>query len=250
MIKSLNGLRVLNTRPKNQGQILSKQITEAGGVAIDCPTIEIKACSECWINKLPPLDKVDQAIFISANAVEYCFLQLKAQPIDWPKSIHVIAIGDGTTKALKKYRIIVHDVPKSPDSEHLLTLPCLQKIDNQTLLLFKGEGGRSLIEERLVQKNANLFILPVYQRVAPTICQQFIKSIWQDDAADIILVTSEQSIHNLFKLFSTEAHSWLQNKTYLVISDRLAQVASLFGIKKIKISHPSRIINTLFHYKD
>ncbi|CZR33605.1 Uncharacterised protein [Legionella pneumophila] len=42
----------------------------------------------------------------------------------------------------------------------------------------------------------------------------------------------------------------LQNKPCLVISDRLAKVASLFGIKKILISHPERMIGTLFDYKD
>ncbi|MDI1352404.1 MAG: uroporphyrinogen-III synthase, partial [bacterium] len=89
MIKSLNGLRVLNTRPENKGRLLSEQITQAGGVAIDCPTIAIVNTSLRWLEQLPNLNEVNQAIFISANAVEFCFTSLKREL--WPNTIHVIA---------------------------------------------------------------------------------------------------------------------------------------------------------------
>ena len=82
----------------------------------------------------------------------------------------------------------------------------------------------------------------------PKIDPLLIQTIWQNDQVDIILLTSEQSIHNLFALFGKDALQWLQSKTFLVISERLAQSASLFGIQKIVKSHPERMINTLFDY--
>jgi uroporphyrinogen-III synthase len=130
------------------------------------------------------------------------------------------------------------------------TIVILLKIKQKIILLFKGEGGRTLIEESLITKQAKLIILAVYQRILPAINYQFTNSLWRDDAVDIILLTSEQSIHNLFKLFSQESHDWLQNKPCIVISERLAQIASKLGVKKIKISHPNRIIRTLLDYKD
>jgi uroporphyrinogen-III synthase len=80
----------------------------------------------------------------------------------------------------------------------------------------------------------------------PKVAASFVNSLWHNDAVDIILLTSEQSMHHLFKLFNPEAHRWLQSKPWLVISNRLAQSASLLGIKKITICHPNRIIDSLF----
>ncbi|CEG55795.1 uroporphyrinogen-III synthase [Legionella fallonii] len=248
MNKTLKGVRVLNTRPTNQAHELSKNIIAEGGVAIECPTLEIQATNNAWINALPNLYNVNQAIFISANAVYHCFTQLKLHHLDWPTSIKVIAIGHGSAKALSEFNIPVHHIPEVPDSEHLLNISSLQQIKNQTVLLFKGEGGRTLIAEGLLQKGAHVIPINVYKRGIPQIRQEFINSLWREDLVDIILLTSEQSIHNLFKIFSEEAHNWLQEKPSLVISDRLAKSAALFGMKKIIISHPNGIMNTLLDY--
>ena len=248
MMRTLNGLRVLNTRPQNQAQALSKSIADAGGIAIECPTLEIKATSNAWIRTLPLINEANQAVFVSANAVHYCFTQLKSNNIHWPTQIKVIAIGQGTAKALHELNIHVHDIPEVPDSENLLNLNSLQQLKNQTVLLFKGKGGRELIEEGLLQRGAKTIILNVYKRVLPQIRHQFVNSLWRDDLVDIILLTSEQSIRNLFKIFSKEAHYWLQEKPCLVISERLGKSASLLGMKKIIISHPDRMMNALLDY--
>lgn len=247
MNRTLNGLRILNTRPKNQAHSLSKNITDAGGLSIECPAIEIKATHN-WLGLLPNLNNVSQALFVSVNAVYHCFTQLKLNNIHWPTHIKVIAIGQGSAKALDEFNIPVSTIPDEPHSENLLTINTLQQLKNQTILLFKGEGGRTLIEESLINRGANVKALTVYKRVIPKISHQFINSLWQDDLVDIILLTSEQSIHNLFKIFSKEAHCWLKEKPCLVISERLGNSASLFGIKKIIISRPDWMMNTLFDY--
>lgn len=248
MIQPLNGLRVLNTRPGDQAQPLSQSIRDAGGISIECPTLEIIPSEYNWINLLPDLDSVDQALFISTNAVHHCFTQLEMHRITWPNHIKVIAIGQGSAKALQKFNIQVNSIPEFPDSEHVLSLKCLEQLKNQTVLLFKGEDGRPLIEEGLRQKEANLFILPVYKRVMPKISPQLVNTLWRDDLVDIILLTSEQSIHNLFKIFGKEAHNWLLSKPVVVISERLAHKARLFGITQIIISHPEWMMKTLIDY--
>lgn len=250
MNQSLRGLRILNTRPKWQAQTLSKDIAKFGGVVIECPTLEIIASENNWFNSLPDLKQVHHAIFVSPNAVHYGIGQLLQNKITWPAKINVIAIGQGTAKALNTFRVQVNNIPDEPDSERLLALDTLQQLKNQTVLLFKGEGGRKLIEEGLLARGAQLFSLPVYQRAMPEVRHQLLNSLWHDDLVDIILFTSEQSMHNLFKMFSKESHSWLRHKPCLVISERLAKEASLSGMKKIIISHPDRMINTLFDYKD
>lgn len=247
MIHSLHGLRILNTRPAHQAKKLTHELIEAGGLVVECPTIEIQDNAH-WLEALPDLHTIDQAIFISPNAVHYFFKQLLTHHIQWPSSINIIAIGESTASALNDYQLLCTDIPNVPNSEHLLKLKSLRHVKNQKILLVKGKGGRPLIEDTLAQRGAVVLPQMVYQRELPTIAAEFIESIWQNNQVDIILLTSEQSIQNLFLLFGQEAIPWLQSKPYLVISDRLAQSASLLGIQKIVKSHPQRMINTLLDY--
>lgn len=250
MKQSLNGLRVLNTRPHDQAQKLGQSIRAAGGQNIECPALEIQPTANCWVNALPDLQQIRHAIFVSQNAVHYCFNQLRQSHINWPATINVIAIGQGTAKALAEFNVHVNEFPQLPDSEHLLALNSLQNIKNQTVLLFKGEGGRALIENHLALHQAKVHSLLVYKRVMPQVNEPFIRSIWHNDLVDIILYTSEQSIRNIFKMFGNDGLQWLQDKPCMVISERLAKVAAQHGINKIIVSHPDRIINTLFEFKD
>ncbi|PJD95334.1 MAG: uroporphyrinogen-III synthase [Legionella sp.] len=246
-MRTLNGLRILNTRPLEQGLVLSEQIHQAGGIAISCPLIAINSLSNTL---LPDLHQLNLAIFISANAVELCCQQLTRQKLIWPEHIHVIAIGQGTANSLAKHHIHVHELPDSPQSEHLLTLLESQSWQQKQVALFKGEGGRPVIEEYLHKQQAKLHVVTLYQRVLPALDRQFLHSLWRDDAVDIILLTSAQAIQHLFLLFDPSEHPWLTSKTGLVLSERLAQIAKAAGFKKIIISHPNQIIDSLFDYKD
>lgn len=248
MSNSLQGLRILNTRPKDQAQILTAEITKAGGIVIACPTLEIQATSPEWVINLPDLNTIDQAIFVSSNAVRCCFNQLQAQALHWPKTIKVIAIGLSTAKALKAYGVDLCEIPPMPDSESLLALNSLQRVKNQRLLLVRGKGGRPLIETQLLQRGAKVFNLVVYERTLPNIEPSWIDSIWRRDLVDVILITSEDSLANLLQLFGDEARPWLESKTYCIISERLAKAASALGLKKLIVSHPNQVMDALFKY--
>lgn len=248
MKKTLQGLRVLNTRPKKQAQRLTQEILAVGGSAIECPALEIIPAYDHWIDTLPHLDQVQHAIFISANAVHCCFDALGKRQIHWPTHINNIAIGRASAEALKEHQIQAHELPKKSDSEHLLELESLKHIKHQSLLLFKGEGGRTHLEEHLIKRGAHLSILTVYRRELPKVSQKLIDSIWQDDLVDIILFTSELSMHNLFKLFGKSAYGWLINKPAIVLSERIANSASLIGLQNIITCHPEQIMDTLFDY--
>ncbi len=248
MYQPLKKLRVLNTRPKRQALPLSLAIIEAGGTVVECPALDIVPNDTSWLRTLPKLTEVDTAIFISPNAVHYALSALKKQHIVWPDKIHTIAIGKGSVVALQKHLIRIDEIPAYPDSEHLIHLEGLKHLSGQTVLLFKGEGGREVIEQYLLRQGARVHISCVYQRKKPECNPEFIQSIWQDDQVDIILLTSERSIDNLFELFGEHAKKWLENKPCLVISERLMQIASAKGINNIVLSHPDQIVTTLIHY--
>lgn len=246
----LQGLRVLNTRPLLQAHVLSKAIQEAGGIAIEFPTLEIQSTPQCWLQKLPDLIKVQQAIFISANAVHYFFNALKQHNIPWPHSIPITAIGKASALAIADWQCNAISVPEFADSKHLLQLPALQKIKMQTILLVKGEEGKTEIATTLLQRGANLVSLDVYRRVLPYIAAKTIDSLWHDIQVDIILFTSQQAMQNLFTLVGNNLHAKIRHTPCLVISERLAKAASELGIQTIIISPYDTILSTLEQYKE
>ncbi len=245
---TLQGLRILNTRPLHQGRALSQAIHDAGGISIDFPTLTIEPTSDDWLKHLPTIANIHSAIFISANAVHYFYQALQKSQLKWSASIKNIAIGKASAAALEKYKIHAHHIPAVADSRHLLQLDVLQKINHQTILLVKGEGGLSAISDTLLQREAHLISLAVYRRTLPIVIPQIAHALWHDNAVDIILFTSQQAIHNLFKLLGEDARTWLCNTPCLVISPRLAEEASLLGIQTIINCDYNAILVTLEHY--
>ncbi len=241
----LNGLRVLNTRPLDQGVSLNQAIEDAGGIPIVLPALTIEPSADAWLKKLPPLAQVEHAIFISTNAINYFFSKLEQLRLIWPATIETTAIGQSSANALEKWKISVDHVPAMADSEHLLQFDFLQQIKNQTILLVKGEGGKIDITNTLLTRGANLISIDVYRRILPNINPQRIYSLWHDDVVDIILFTSQQSIQNIFTLFGENGRSWLCKTPCVVISERLAEAASLLGMQTIFVSRYDTILNTL-----
>ncbi len=244
----LTGLRILNTRPQEQGKRLSQAINAAGGTSIDLPALTIEPTSADWLNDMPDLRTVHQAIFISTNAVNCYFTVLEQYQLVWPQDILVFAIGKASASALTARGVRVDHVPTIADSEHVLQLDALQQVQNHVLLLIKGENGRPVITESLRTRGAHVIELAVYRRGLPKVCTEQLNSLWQENKVDIILFTSQQAMHNLFLLLGEQARDWLCSKPCLVISKRLAEAASSLGIQTIYISSHETLLNSLYDY--
>ena len=244
--RSLHGLRVLNTRPQHQATSLAEAITHTGGVSINLPALDIKPTNTAWTNKLPTLEHIQYAIFTSPNAVHYFFTEIS--PRTWPNHIKLLAIGQGTAKALIQQGLPSPTCPTQANSEHVLMLDALQHIKNHKILIIKGQGGRTLMNATLTTRGAHVSILEVYQRTLPSHNKKRIQTLWHEDAVDIILITSETALVHLFALFGEHAQAWLCSKPYLVISERLRKAAYAQGIQTVMVSSYDHIIPQLLSY--
>ncbi len=227
----LKNMRVLNTRPAHQAQATSERIALAGGIPVELPLLAIEPTDPKWLAHMPPLKTVQHIIFVSPNAVSYFF---KTHPQkNWPEFITTYAIGEGTRNTLKAHGITNSIVPDQPDSEHLLMLARLQEVTHQTILLIKGQKGRTLIQSTLAKRQAKVIPLAVYHRALPNVAQSQLDALWHEDAVDIILITSKTALQHLFMLFDKKARPWLCSKPCLVQSKRLARAAYDEGFKTV-----------------
>lgn len=245
MKTGLQGLRVLNTRPQDQAEPTSQAIRAAGGQVIALPCLAIQALPPDWLIPLGSLDRYDLAIFISQNAVNYFFRQL---PEPWPSDLVAVAIGQATAEALNAAGVGEIRLPQAADSEHLLQLPELQHIHRKQILLVKGEGGRELLQRDLTQAGAIITPIAIYRRQIPHYPEAEIRAIWQNDAVDIILSTSTESLNHLCTLMGNEGLAWLRTKPVLVLSERMVGHAQTLGLTNTLISPPDRIVASLIEF--
>lgn len=159
-------------------------------------------------------------VFISPTAAELA-LETVSQ---WPE-LQVIAVGKGTAKVLENvFNHIV--IPATADSEGLLALPELQRAEQ--VCLVKGHGGRDLLLSSLAGKSVSLANL--YHRQYQ--CSQP-KQDWQIEQISRIIVTSGDLLDAAFRYFDAQK---LQDKHWVVVSERLAALAKRKGIERVTVS--------------
>ena len=232
----LKGTKVLITRPSQQAENLCGLIEAQGGIVINLPTVDIQVPDdiEKVNHMLHDLSKFHIGIFVSRNAVLYV-QQLSAFNKDKLQNLDLFAVGAGTAEQLKKAGIenATYAVGRS-NSETLLEFAALTDpaVKGKNIIIFRGQGGRELLADTLRTRGAKIEYAEVYKRVSPTYDRHAIDDAWADDGPDIIVVTSNEILQNLFDMLNKEQQATLLNKQLITISERVVDLAIKLGIKK------------------
>lgn len=213
---SLDGLRVLVTRPEQQAEKLCEMVSDAGGIAIPFPVIAIKPIArENWSNIV--LAEQDMIIFVSINAVKF-FLAGKQD--DLSDKTQLVAVGSSTAKYMREQGMRADLQPPAPaGSESLLAMPALSTVKDKKVLIVRGQGGRELLADTLTARGAKISYIELYQRSLPTPSTEEIE---QAKTADCIVVTSVAGLNNLSILIDGDS---LKSKKLIVVSERIRQYA-------------------------
>ncbi|MCU7834167.1 MAG: uroporphyrinogen-III synthase [gamma proteobacterium symbiont of Taylorina sp.] len=209
---ALNGLKILVTRPAHQTKSLSELITEQGGQAILFPLIEI---NPVHINRktsalLNNIKRIDYAVFISPNAVEYGIAELLKRG-EIPAQLKLVTIGQASAKKLQQISGRNADIypVEQYNSEALLAHSGLTRsnVDHKQFIIYRGVGGRELLADTLKQRGAIVHYAEVYQRSRPAVDTKTIDAIWNSSkreacTPDIITITSNEGLNNLVEIFS------------------------------------------------
>lgn len=239
--------RILLTRPAHQAQRLCDMLNAHGGQAIRFPVINIEAIalSKKMINTIADINKIDFAIFISANAVEYGIAQLLAHG-KIPDTLKLVTIGKVSAQKMQQVLGRMPDIYPTQhyNSEALLALDSLQhkQVNNKTVIIFRGCGGRELLAASLLQRGARVTYAEVYQRVKPEPEPSSLKIIWgASKRPDIVTITSNEGLHNLVSMLKgtqsddkTGKHSYLEylwQTPLVVVTDKMRKEAQILGFK-------------------
>lgn len=220
---------VLITRPHQQAQSLAEAIERLGGRTIILPMIKIVAKNPR--QKLAELTKrsiqaQEKCIFTSANAVPVVAHLAES----FFTKVIVIAIGQGTARALQQAHIRVDMIAQDQNSEGLLNLPILQQIANTRVTIFCGEDPRPLLKDSLMSRQAIVEEIFCYQRqlihYTPAECNAALKQ------TDYIVITSLQSLNHFvasLEQISSDFFSMCQACPLVASSENIALAARARG---------------------
>ncbi len=232
MAKILDGIKVLVTRPEQQAEALCESIENLGGTAIRFPVIEITQ-SENQLAVKTILDNIPQydiGIFISKNAVDWT-MKLLGEKTSTLDNLILIAIGAATVEALKQVSSAQVVTNSSANSEALLELDALgaEVICGKKIVIFRGEGGREFLATTLRERGAKVDYAEVYRRDCPEYSRDVIDELCISNNPDVVIITSNNGLENLFSLLNEEQRNALLGKQLVVMGERMLDFSIDFG---------------------
>jgi uroporphyrinogen-III synthase len=230
----LRGLRVLVTRPAAQAERLCRLIDAAGGEAFCLPAIDILEPVDSYHleSVVASLANYDLAVFISVNAVTRGLDFITAHG-EWPLHVRIATVGARSAGALTRYGLAADLVPEHHfSSEGLLALDDLQDMRGKRVLIFRGDGGREYLRDTLVERGAEVDYVEVYRRACPLVDPQEIMPYWEPGTLDVITITSNESLQNLFDMAGVEGQPLLREIPLLVVGERQAALAQQLGFAR------------------
>ena len=231
---TLAGVGVVVTRPAHQAEDLCRLIEEAGGHALRFPVMEIVDAGdgEAVDELLGRLDGFDIAVFISANAVDKAMSRIKARgPL--PPGLRIAAIGKASARELRRFGVAVDILPAGRfDSEALLETEAMGEVAGRRIVIFRGEGGRELLADTLRARGAEVEYAEVYRRARPSGDVDGLMRRWARGEVDVIVVTSNEGLRNLFEMVGGLGRAWLRKTPLVVVSERMVQLAGELGFER------------------
>lgn len=225
----LQNAAVLVTRPVQQALSLAERITHLGGEAILFPSIAIEPIRTIGAIGAEVAAAYNLVIFVSVNAVD-CGARL----IRTGDATRIAAIGSSTAAALSAMAIKVDFVPTADfSSEALLIDAALLRAAGPRVLIVRGAGGRTLLQESLAALGAHVDVLEVYRRVPPTVEPAVLAALaarWMEGDIDIVTATSVETLTNLAALLGEPAARLLRSTPLVVASARIRDTALALGL--------------------
>ena len=226
-------LVVCVTRPQGQGQALCEQVARLGLVPRPLPLIEIIPHGELSAQQrtvILQLDNYQHLIFISANAIR---LGMKVIEDFWPQlpaGLNWYAVGEPSSLALAAYGVTALAPQSQMNSEGLLALPQLRSVNGERILIFKGEGGRTVLRDSLAGRGAQVTQLSLYRRRCPLQLQeQWRRCLSQEQA--VILLNSGEALENLLLL--AQPGQGVDRPALIVAGARVATLARDAGFTEV-----------------
>ncbi|RPE01084.1 uroporphyrinogen-III synthase [Candidatus Pantoea deserta] len=233
-------MTILVTRPEPAASALVTRLRALGRQAWSLPLIEFAPGDD--LERLPQqlaaLRDGDLVFLLSQQVIAYAPPALARHNAAWPADVDYYAIGRSTALAFHTVSGRHVDYPHAQEtSEALINLAKLQRVSGKKALILRGPPGRELLAETLRDRGVDVAFSQCYQR-----CQKHYDGAiegrrWRNRGVTTLVVTSGEMLQQLFSLFpAVDREEWLLRCRLIVVSERLATLASELGWQTIQVA--------------
>lgn len=231
--QALHGRIVVITRPAGTASALVRRVRALGGAPLLLPGLALRGVVDRVNARAELLQALadEMVIFTSPAAVSHA-----AALAPLRTAATVLAVGQGTARALRRLGVAAPLVPAHQNSEGLLDLPLLQVLAGRRVALIGAPGGRGVLRDKLGARGARLRELHVYRRLPPRLDRRHVEALLRLPESALVLLSSAEALQNLCQLLPAAALARLQAVTAVVSSERLAVAARHAGFVHITLA--------------
>lgn len=217
---SLSHLRFLNTRPSKRAQPLTDALVSSGVVVKEMPLLELVSSELSLAEQdyLKNLQNYDVVVCVSPMAAERGMAYLQAHQIELTNQTDWVTVGDATASVLRQVGVAPL-LPEHSSNEGMLDMPIIQALsETSRVLIWRGEGGRRLLYDDLIERGVSVESISFYSRQRPEYLEQDFQSY--TDWANVILITSGEAWQH-WKDLCKANHVSLVGYHYVVLGERI-----------------------------
>lgn len=124
------------------------------------------------------------------------------------------------------------------DSEALLELPELSQVQGKRVAVFRGDSGRDLLGDTLVERGAAVEYITCYRRGKPDIAPTPLLQLWQRRQLDAIVITSSEGLRNLVDMLGASGAELLKATPLFAPHARIVAEARSLGLSRVIATAP------------
>jgi uroporphyrinogen-III synthase len=235
---------ILNTRPADRAAQLSRVLRTAGYQVSELPLLAFHTLtlSEAEQQMLHAVQAGDVIIVVSPMAAQLGLAWLAAHPSPVWQQVRWVAVGVATAQVLAIAGFVAQ-VPERANSEGVLGLPEIAQLRAPArVLVWRGEGGRELIQETLLQRGVALCSVAFYRRELPASSVQGWQTVLATSQPDAVLISSGEAWQHWCRL----AGEFATLPTLLVYGDHLQrQLAPQVEVLALPSLQPDQVLAVL-----
>ena len=150
------------------------------------------------------------------------------------------AVGAGTAAALHRAGVTGVDAPSRMDSEGLLALPALQRLEGRSVGLVTAPGGRGVIAPALAARGARVRRADVYERIPVAPAPGALARLRALDGDLYLALSSGEALQLVLQSLPPELLARLRQACVLAASERLAALARSAGFADVRVADDAR----------
>lgn len=238
---TLQGLRVLITRPEAQAGNWQQLLEGAGAATVRVPLLRIvpiqadqQAAHQAIKNIVMDAWRYQHGIFVSQNAARIGLDWLEQYWPQMPVDLRFYAVGSATGDYINQAGYPATVATGSMNTEALLDIWPQDDMTGQRVVIFRGRGGRPLMAETLRQRGAQVDFCELYERQFPVdgVLEALDAQAW-GQRGDVVSVHSGETLANWHSIVVASGQSGWEQLPLLVPGERVAELARAQGFTRI-----------------